>query len=171
MSIKQVIFFMLLLVFATNVLPNDTGKKIKMGFDLIVSSQETARKIAAEIFMQAPVEFRRQLIKQYKLELNEIVKSLPQKIDEFTTAQSIFMTEKEIIMYYMFHIDKKDIQVDVEKELKDSLKVQAVNQLCSMPRAAVYMLYGNTVTRIYSYQEGEILLEARVSWKDCQSRS
>lgn len=169
-KINKVIVLVITLLFTFNANSAAMEKEIKMGFELIVSKNKEKREAAASFFLRAPDAFKKAITAQYKQELNDLSSSLPQKIDEITTAQSAMITKDSIMMYYILNIEENDYSKSEINTLKTDLNTQTINQLCSMARSAVYMLYGGKIIRVYSYSGGALLLEARLEWSSCSRR-
>lgn len=160
-----------LIIFAMNVSASEMEEKIKLGFAHITSTDKDKFTQAEKFFLGAPDGFRSSLVKMYKEESKALIPSLPQKIDPNTTADSVLIDEKGVLISYTIYPDESIHKLVKSGILSKELKNISINQLCSMPRSALYLLYGNHITRLYAYGDGSVIDEITINWNHCRLRA
>ena len=146
-------------------------QKIDEAIIALGSSDSSRRQNAASFLLSAPPIFRSNMESAYEKETAAIAKSLPQQIDGYTTLQSLFLTSDTTYSGYIVHLKSQDISAESVKEISETLRKQAVTQICSEGGTVLLsMLFGKDVVRSYSYPNGEMFFKTRISWVDCQKR-
>jgi hypothetical protein len=145
-------------------------EKVEQAIVSLGSPDSTSREEAATFLLTAPPVFRRNIEAIYKNEVDATAESLPKQIDEYTTLQSVFVTADATHISYRVHFDDHALSSDEQKDLSDSLRDQAVLQTCGDGGTVLLsMLFGKDVVRTYSYSDGQMFFQTRVSWGDCQA--
>lgn len=149
---------------------SDLHERIDTALENIVSSDKKERAGAAEFLRGAPAEFRQRMTKAFVDDAEMLARSLPKQIDEYTSVSGILVVDGAVRIFYAMHLEPAKIGAEEKSALRTELLQQTVNQVCTMPGAAVYLLYGNALIRGYFFDNGEFLVESRITWDDCQSR-
>ena len=168
--IKLIITLGVVLI-STNGYSNPSHYKLKTNIEYLISEDSTKRIRGEKFFLTAPKQAKQRYISENKQALNDIVKELPLRIDKYTTLTSAIASKDGLFFHYKVDFNKGELDKNELSTLKVELFTQSVNQLCTLPRSALYMLYGKTITRFYSGNKGSSFFELNINWELCKKRS
>lgn len=110
--------------------------------------------------------------KSLKEEARVIANSLPQQIDEYTTLETIFVTEDYTILRYTVHLEPGTLDEESKQEINGYLHRQSLMNSCRSPGSgsvSLSLLFGKSVYLDYRYATGAPLYTFSISWEDCEN--
>lgn len=139
--------------------------------DTLINGSPVERIKAAREFQSIITrDVKKQMVITLKSKFEDMNKSMPQQLDEFTIALGALVTNDLVLIMYQITIPDSQLTTTEKKQLKDYLYTQFINQVCTDEGQLYGVLAGMKFRRTYSTISGSKLFDVEVSLENCINR-
>lgn len=140
----------------------------------IISEDKYKRDMAVKAILEVRNPLEKSLNTMFEKTIKELKKKIPQTLDSTTRIDGIVERNDGFSYFYTVSIDFSSLTLKKKNEFLKALRKEtheiAINQICTKPFSAMFLVFGNTIARHYNLENGESIFHFIVSWKDCDSR-
>ena len=129
----------------------------------IVSRNRSERDVAVQTLLKLRSKIEEPLL----VMVSEIIKEVMEE-----SGDGVILDVKNgLLMRHTVSEDfRKNKNAKFVKSVRDGMQHDFTGKVCSQPLFAIYLVYGNTISRSFRLEGGAKLIENVVRWKDCEAR-